>query len=267
MAARTSPPSAQGEVIVLAWPEFQRLFYAEHKQGEHVALVGQTGSGKSTCELELAKIVGMKKGKDGRPARVVVLGNKPRDDTLMALHTRDGWPIIKQWPPSYGEEHSIVWPRGGTASTMAARHRAVYKPLVDVIYAEGGQTLVIDEAAYFEEPAPEGLGMAPAMRQIWSGARSNRLTMIAGTQRPRNVTRLMWSEPSWVIVFPPDDIDDLKRVAEMSGRKRAVLEIADPEDGQLGGFEFLCIKRKRGGQRALYVSRVDRPKPKRASKG
>lgn len=259
MAARAQPASALGDIIVLPWPDFQRMFYAEHKQGEHVSLVGQTGSGKSTCGLELAKIVGMKKGKDGRPSRVVVLGNKKRDDTLMALHTRDGWPIITQWPPAYGEEHCIVWPRKGTLSQMAAQHRTVYRPLVDVIGTEGSQTLVIDEAAYFEEPAPEGLGMSPTMRQIWSGSRSNKLTMIAGTQRPRNVARLMWSEPSWVIIFPPDDIDDLRRVAEMSGRKRAVLEIADPEDGTLGGFEFLCIKRKRGGQRALYVSRVDRP--------
>jgi hypothetical protein len=75
---------------------------------------------------------------------------------------------------------------------------------------------------------------------------------VAGTQRPRNVSRSMWSEPSWVFIFPPDDLDDLKRVAELSGRKADVLEFSE----RLGGFEFLVIRRQRGGARALYVSRV-----------
>jgi len=90
------------------------------------------------------------------------------------------------------------------------------------------------------------------MEEFWTTARSSKLTLIAGTQRPRHVTRSMWSEPSWVFVFPPDDRDDLRRVAELSGRRQEVMEAAD----RLGGHEFLCIRRQRGGGRELYVSRV-----------
>lgn len=241
------------EPDVLQWPDFQRLFLKEHKQGEHIAFVGQTGSGKTTAELEICKLIGLRKGADGRPTRVAVFGTKPRDDTLAALNAQ-GWPIIKKWPPAYGEEHCIVWPRADSASTAAAKHRAVFQPLMDSIYGEGGQTICIDEASYFELRYPEGLDMAPTMGQFWSAARSNKLTLVAGTQRPRNVSRLMWSEPSWVIVFPPDDEDDLKRVAELSGRKWDVLAVAE----KLGGFEFLCIQRQRGGGRGLYVSRIDK---------
>jgi hypothetical protein len=128
----------------------------------------------------------------------------------------------------------------------------VYHPLLDRIYSEGGQTVYIDEAAYFERSLPNGLGLGGTMEEYWSAARSSKLTLIAGTQRPRHVTRSMWSEPSWVFVFPPDDIDDLKRVAELSGRKAEVMESAE----RLDGHEFLCIRRQRGGKRELYVSRV-----------
>jgi energy-coupling factor transporter ATP-binding protein EcfA2 len=225
------------------------MFQTSHKQGEHVAVVGQTGSGKSVVLLELAKIIGRRPGKDRRPARVVVLGTKPRDDTLSAL----GWPVIKKWPPAYGQEHCVVWPRGGGASSMAPRQRRVFDPLLDVIYQEGGQTVVIDEAAYFERPLPKGLGMESTMEQYWSAGRSNKLTLLAATQRPRNVTRLMWSEPSWILIFPPDDVDDLKRVAELSGAKESVMETVD----LLGGYEFLCVRRQRSNKtKSLYVSKV-----------
>jgi hypothetical protein len=235
---------------VVAWPQFAAIFARHHHQGEHVALCGPTGSGKSTLGVQLCRIVGARKGRDGRPSRVVILATKPRDDTLSRLD----WPVIKQWPPAYGQEHAIVWPKGGPPSEAAARQRAVYLPLLDQIYAEGGQSVYIDEAAMFERPQPSGLGMQATMEQFWSSARSLRLTLIAGTQRPRHVTRLMWSEPSWVCVFPMHDIEDVKRVAELSGRRPEVLDLVP----RLGGHEFLCVRRQPRGQRALYVSRVDR---------
>lgn len=238
---------------VLPWEQFQAMFSSAHSQGEHVAIVGPTGSGKSVLGLELCKIVGAKPGKDKRPSRVVVLSIKPRDDTIRRILPEKEWPIIKQWPPGYGQEHVIVWPRGGPPSGAAKRHRAVFLPLLDTIYREGGQTVCIDEAAYFERPLPAGLGMASTMEQFWTTARSVKLTLIAGTQRPRHVTRSMWSEPSWVMIFHLEDLDDLKRVAELSGRKMDVLYLAV----KLGGHEFLCVRRQRGGQSELYVSRVD----------
>ena len=246
MSTVEAEPTA--EFTVLPWDEFSEVFSREHKQGEHVAIVGQTGSGKSVLGLSLCQIVGARTGKDRRPSRVVVLATKPRDDTVTAL----GWPTVKKWPPAYGQEHCIVWPRKGSPSTIAAQQRRVFSPLLDVIYQEGGQTVYIDEAGYFEVALPKGLGLASTMEQYWTAARANKITLIAGTQRPRHVTRSMWSEPSWVFIFPPDDEDDLKRVAELSGAKDTVLDITP----QLGGHEFLCVRRQRGTGKKLYVSKV-----------
>jgi hypothetical protein len=240
------------EPEVLHWEEFKIMFYDSHKQGEHVSLVGATGSGKSVTGIELCKVVGRHRAKDGRPTRVAVLADKPRDDTVMRLHTKDKWPIIKTWPPSYGQEHVIIWPKGGSPSEMVKRHRAVFLPLLEQIYQEGGQTVYIDEAAYFEDTPPSGLGMRGTMSQFWRAARSNRVSMIAGTQRPTHVSRLMWSEPSWLFIFKVEDDEDLKRVAQLSGDRMSVWRTVP----HLGGHEFLCVRRQRGGQHALYVSRV-----------
>jgi energy-coupling factor transporter ATP-binding protein EcfA2 len=245
----TQVSTDSGRFTVVQWDEFARMFKRAHKQGEHVSIVGQTGSGKSVLGLALCQVIATRKGKDGRPARVVVLGTKPRDDTMSAL----GWPIVKKWPPSFGQEACVVWPRGGDPDTMPRRQRAVFRPLMNTIFHEGGQTIYIDEAGYFEDPQPDGLGLSTTMKQFWTTARGLKLTLVAATQRPRHVTRAMWSEPSWVFIFAPDDEDDLKRVAELSGSKEQVLEIAP----QLGGHEFLCIRRQRSeGVKRLYVSKV-----------
>lgn len=239
---------AAPQVEVLRWPEFAARFKREHRQGEHVSIVGQTGSGKTVLGLSLCEILATRKQRSGRPAQVTVLATKPRDATL----TRLGWPTISEWPPPFGKEHSIVWPKAKSPSTAAREQARVFRPLLDRIYHEGGQTIYIDEASYFERPPPNGLGLAGTMEQYWSSARSLNLTLIAATQRPRNVSRSMWSEPSFVMIFPPDDLDDLKRVAELSGRKADVMSVAE----RLGGFEFLTVQRQRDGRRRLLVSRV-----------
>ena len=236
---------------VLVWDRFAEVFARAHKQGEHVSIVGRTGSGTSVLELELARILAGRKTRGGRPASVTILATKPRDDTLAGL----GWPVLKTWPPSYGQEHNIVWPKASKPSTAAREQRAVFGPLLDTIYHEGGQTVCIDEAAYFERPLPQGLGLSGTMEQYWSSARALKLTLIAATQRPRKVSVSMWSEPSWLFCFYVKDREDLKRVADLSGVREEVLELVP----RLGGFEFLCIRRQADGTEALYVSRVERP--------
>lgn len=239
---------------VLPWESFREVFARGHKQGEHVSIVGRTGSGKSVLELELARVLAGRRTRQGRPASVTVLVTKPRDDEVARL----GWPVLKSWPPSYGQEANVVWPKASKPSTAARDQRAVFRPLLDAIYHEGGQTVCIDEAAYFEAPPPDGLGLRGTMTHYWSSARSLKLTLVAATQRPRRVSVSMWSEPSWLFCFYVKDRDDLKRVADLSGVREEVLELVP----RLGGFEFLCIRRQADGTEALYVSRVERRPPR-----
>lgn len=235
-------------ITVVEWPAFAEFFARTHRQGEHVSIVGPNGSGKSVLGLELCKLIGTRTGRDRRPEHVVVFATKPRDRTVSAL----GWPVVKEWPPGYGQEHVVVWPRPRDPQTRAAAQRRVFGPIMRAIYHEGGQTVFIDEAAYFERPLPNGLGLGPTMDEYWMSARALDLSLIAGTQRPRMVTRSMWSEPAWVFIFRIDDHDDMRRVAELGGGRR---ELADAIE-RLGGHEFLVVHRPRGSGRELYVSRV-----------
>ncbi len=236
MAARA--PRAQ--VVPRApWAEVLGYFVRWHKLGEHVAAEGPNGSGKSTLLLELLKARSARIARDGRPTRATVLAVKPRDSTLTKL----GWKRItslKDWPPSYGDEHVIVWPHYGDSGTAAVRQRALMDPVLSEIMASGAQILCIDEAAYFEEPQPSGLGMARKLNQYWYFSRSNDVSLFAGTQRPRRVSRSMWAEPYWLFLFRPEDEDDLKRVAQLSGQKQLVLDVLPTLDTH----EFLMLRRR-----------------------
>lgn len=236
---------------VLDWEEFSYLFRNTHRLGEHVSIVGPTGSGKSVAALALCRQISARDGKDGRPARVAILAHKPKDRTVTAL----GWERIKsadEWPPPYGHEHVVVWPPYGDPSTAARRQRKVFSKVLSKSFSAGDQTICIDEIAYFEEAPPTGLGMKPLIAQWWRTARSMDLTLIAATQRPRDVSRLMWSEPVWLVIFRLDDQEDLKRVAQIGGGGKELIEYVN----QLGGHEFVVVHKPRGDVRRIYVSRV-----------
>lgn len=224
------------------------MFRTEHRQGEHVAVVGVNGSGKSVLLLELAKIRASRMAADDRPSRVTVLATKPRDSTLDLL----GWPVIKKWPPQHGQEHVVVWPAYGDPETVVERHRRVFRPLLRTIFLEGGQTVVFDEVAYFAERNPDGLDLATIVRQYYALGRSNELSAFGGTQRPAHVPRAFWSESDWLAIFPLYDGDDLKRVSEIGGRSQEILEAVS----QLDEHEFLLIRR-RGSRLQLFVSQVE----------
>lgn len=248
---RPPVPELAPEPVVLEWDEFEEMFAGAHKQGEHVAIVGPNGSGKTKFGLRICKIIGARPAKNGRPSAVTVLQYKPRDDTLQ--EEIPDWPVIKKWPPKYGEEHCVIWPKATSASGAARLHEAVFAPVLDRIYIEGGQTVYVPEAAYFERAQPAGLGLGGTMEQFWGTARSSKLTTISDTQRPRRVTLLMWTEPKWLVIYRLRSRDDIKHVADLSGAAEVVWTVVP----RLGAHECLVIRRQEGAdEMEFYVTRV-----------
>lgn len=238
----------------VAWRDVAELFAKEHRQGQHVGVVGPNGTGKSVLLIELAKLRASRQVRDGNPSRVSYLAAKPRDKTLDTL----GWPVIKQWPPGYGQWHVIVWPPYGNPETVIDRHRAIFRPLLNKIFAEGFQTVVIDEVGYFSAPvrkdADGGLGLGGVIDKYLFVARSSELALFGGTQRPRNVPRSFWSEPKWFGVFRFEDYDDARRVAEIGGKREGFVQLITEE---LDDYEFLFMHRVGAARRELLISKVE----------
>lgn len=250
MTTRRNPEPLTETVPRVPWLEVESYFAEHHELGEHVAIEGPTGSGKSVLSLLLLKARGMRQTVNGRPVSITVMAVKPRDRTLSLL----GWrrmTTLADWPPPYGDEQVILWPTYGDPATVAARQRAVFEPALREIMQSGNQIVYIDEVAYFEENPPNGLGLGSLLTQFWYMSRGNGVSLMGATQRPTRVSRSMWSEPYWLFIFRPEDEDDLKRVAELSGSKQLVLEIVPT----LGTHEFLMLRRR--PERLAVISQVD----------
>jgi hypothetical protein len=245
----TTEPEAS-TVPRATWSDVLAHFAAEHKLGEHVAVEGPNGSGKSVLMLELLKERGKRQTVRKRPVSIAVLEGKTRDRTVTAL----GWPRltkVEEWPPAYGDEQCVVWPRGGSSPAAVRNQRHVFSNVLRESFDSGNQIIYIDEAAYFEAPPPNGLGLSGWLDRYWREARSNGISLFAGTQRPVRVSRAMWSESYWLFLFRPEDEDDLKRVAGLSGRKQLVLDVLPTLDTH----EFLMIRRR--PKREVVISQVD----------
>lgn len=233
------------EVPFAPWDEFLREFEEQWPantkgQAEHVTMIGPTRQGKTTLSLvlvsERARL---------RDAHVVILATKPNDPTLKAM----GWPIIREWPPSYGQKQVIYWPRFPKDVRKAAMiQRMAFDPVLADIFADGKRVVVIDEAWYFTDV----LKLEHTLTQFWTQGRSNDLIVVAGTQRPVKVPRSMFSECSWFFAFRTADEDELRRVGEIGGvdskRLREVIRGLQPH-------EFVCCRTRTGEMVRSMVSR------------
>ena len=169
------------QVPRVGWDELVAYFVRHHRLGEHVAIEGPTGSGKTVAALCLLEERGKRQTVQRRPVSITVLAVKPRDRTLSLLAHWRRMRDLKDWPPPYGDEQVILWPTYGDPATATQRQRAVFEPALKEIMASGSQIVYIDEAAYFEEPQPTGLGLHGLLNQFWYMSRGNGVTLMAAT--------------------------------------------------------------------------------------
>lgn len=230
------------QVPTAPWATVQAYFAKHHKLGEHVSIEGPTGSGKTLLGLLLLDARGKRTTVNKRPVHITVLCNKNRDSTTNLL-VQAGWPRIRtlaEWPPPYGSEQVVLWPSYGDPETVARRQAEIFGPALREIFASGNQIAYVQEAQYFADAQPDGLGLRGTMTRIWGEARSSGLSMFADTQRPVAVPVKMWTEPYWLFLFRPEDEDDLKLVAARSGQKQLVLDVLPT----LEHHQFLMLRRR-----------------------
>jgi hypothetical protein len=223
-------------VPAVAWPAFHAELAQEWRQGEHVAIVGPTGRGKTTLALAILDI----------RRWVCIVATKPKDSTLAGL-TRKGWTLLRSWPPVAGVQRVILWPRWRHRGDTAGQARAI-RSAMDSMYQAGAWCLFLDDLQYIMDE----LRLAGDVTTLLHMARSLRVSLVLSTQRPRHVPVSVWNQATHLFIFGTKDHDDLRRLGGLGGLDARVIREAV---AALGAHDVLYVNTRAGTLRTTTVGR------------
>jgi len=231
------------------WDTLHNYLYANWKQGEHFAIVGPTGAGKTTFESRILPI----------RTYVVIFVTKIYDDTL-ALDF-PGFERITRWPPKGYQERVLLWPDYDKRTVMQAlrgrqdsirdiiiKQRTVFKNALDRIFKDRSWTVVFDEQHYMCQV----LKLEPENAMYLHQGRSSGLTVVNGTQRPAWVPVVTYSSASHAAIWNTTYKDDLKRLSDLGGLNSRELE---NNIQRLGKHEFIYVNTRQGDVMRSQVRR------------
>lgn len=184
----------------MSWRDFRRQFAAEWEQGQHVTMIGTTGSGKTTL---MRQIIGLR-------SYVVIFAAKGRDDT-MDKFLADGYVKLERWNPDI-DDYIVLWPKIRGA---AHRHyqREVFEEAIDSIYRSGGWCVVFDEVSYLADT----LRMTDHLKFLLQQGRSSGISVIGMTQRPAFIPLAFYDQATHLFLWRDNDHRNLTRVGELAG--------------------------------------------------
>lgn len=233
--ARTIPSD---ELTALAprvhWSEFMREFRWE--QGQHVTILGTTDGGKSTIMRAILP---------HRRFRAV-FACKPKDPLISGLG-KEGYEIIRHWPPNPHVERCVFWPKIEKMSDANAQRQAFYEAFYS-IYESGGWCIAMDEAAYLART----LGLGTVLKFFYEQARTLKVSLVTLSQRPKEIPLLAYSCASHLFLLRETDAVNIKRLSEISGANaQAVKEIVQT----LPKYDTLYVNSRTGEMRITRVEK------------
>lgn len=208
------------------WPRFRRFFDRHWQVGQHVAIVAQTSSGKTTLARAILPIRDY----------VVVFATKVRDDSLYEPLKRQGFVVREKWNPTDIDEPKVIFKPPLDAPTREAKltQRHAFEEALIGLFATGGWTVFLDEVRYLTEE----LKLVTELNTLWLQGRSLDVTIVAGTQRPVSVPINMFEQARHLFAFRITGREDRVRAAEYMGPLAPVaFEVMD----DLPRFETLYI--------------------------
>jgi nucleoside-triphosphatase THEP1 len=232
------PWSALAEEFALTWGREN----GRHNP-EHIEISGQSGSGKTYF---LGTILQQRAA--ARGSQEILIATKPDDDTIPRL----GWPIVDTWRELQRYRQAVYWPRTQKKGDEREKYheKKIYELLSQLWQPNSNTVVAFDEIGYVEDLSHR---IKKMVRMYWREARSGAgITLAAMKQRPVGVVRDQHSESRWKAVFPPADMGDMQRFAELLGHPRdwsPILQDLDQEN-----HEFVL---RNSNRRIAYITWVD----------
>lgn len=153
----------------------------EWKIGEHVAVIGTTGTGKTYLVSRLVDL------RDN----VVIIRTKPDDIEFTGFREFRTAKAMDDWRndrllirPKYQDQPKVVW------------------DILDRVWEMGRWTVVVDEFFYVQR-----LGMQHPLERLLTQGRSKHISVVCGMQRPVQVTRFALSEITHLFTFKTEGRD------------------------------------------------------------
>lgn len=221
---------------MVKWDEFLG-FHFDWAQGEHITLVGPTGTGKTTLALELLPIRDF----------VLAIATKQRDPVLYRLEEQG---YLRQ------DRFSIpadVHPRVVLAAPLPqgadslGEQREIVKEALLAVYRQGGWCVYLDELRYITDY----LRLARDVELLWQQGRSAGISVIGGTQRPAFVPLAAYDQATHVFFWRDNDRRNLERIGGLGAHdSQAIIR----EVASLPKFTVLYVNTRTGEK---YRTKVD----------
>lgn len=220
----------------MPWAEFLQWFAHNWKVGEHVAGIGETGSGKTTFFRNVLQL----------RSWACVMGTKSRDEDLYPALEAKGFVKVEAWKPDDWEEtreRYVIFappleiPDDATDRELAEaedEQAGKFRTAMIQLNKVGGWCVDFDEIA----TVAIDLGLKRPLNLMYREGRSKSLTIVAGTQRPREVPLNVFQQSKWLIIWQIADYDDRARASQFAGPLQAVV---NHTIARLPRYEFVAI--------------------------
>jgi len=213
----------------IRWDEFLG-FHFEWQQGEHITLLGPTGSGKTMLALELL------------PFRdyVMAIATKQRDPVLYQLEAK-GYVAQTSMDATTAEVHPRLILRAQLehgSDSIREQRDVVHSALLQV-YRQGGWCVYLDELRYITDY----LKLSRDVELLWLQGRSAGISVVGGTQRPAFVPLEAYDQATHVFFWRDNDRRNLERIGGLGAHDSSAIRY---EVSHLDKHEVLYVNTRTG---------------------
>lgn len=198
------------DVIGVEWPDFLQWFRSVWEQGQHVAIVGPTGCGKTTFAVGITRL----------RKWVLALDAKGGDSTLKksGYTPVNSWPLPKEIRNDVAEGKAARLVMGFMPKAVAEFEtlKTLLRETLEGIWIDGGWTVEIDEAQIACDR--KMMNLSGHVEKLLVAARDKRLSVLTLFQAPAWVPTATTRQATWVVIFPTRDVDVIKTLAAKIGR-------------------------------------------------